>query len=63
MIDTICRTKLKNEKLLLKNYNNRNINSLQVILLLIPKIKNEESQQNWNYLYFFDRIFTIQIYM
>lgn len=46
MIDTICRTELKNEKLLLKNYNNRNINSLQVILLLIPKIKNEESQQN-----------------
>lgn len=46
MIDIICRTKLKNEKLLLKNYNNRNINSLQVILLLIPKIKNEESQQN-----------------
>lgn len=45
MIDTICRTKLKNEKLLLNNYNNRNINSLQVILLL-PKIKNEESQQN-----------------
>lgn len=45
MIDTIYRTKLKNEKLL-KNYNNRNINSLQVILLLIPKIKNEESQQN-----------------
>lgn len=35
MIDTIYRTKLKNEKLLLKNYNNRNINSLQVILLLI----------------------------
>lgn len=46
MIDTIYRTELKNEKLLLKNYNNRNINSLQVILLLIPKIKNEESQQN-----------------
>lgn len=42
MIDTICRTKLKNKKLLLLY----NINSLQVILLLIPKIKNEESQQN-----------------
>lgn len=42
MIDTICRTKLKNEKSLLLY----NINSLQVILLLIPKIKNEESQQN-----------------
>lgn len=42
MIDTIYRTKLKNEKLLLLY----NINSLQVILLLILKIKNEESQQN-----------------